>query len=108
MNFYVDPGGGTEPCEKTASISVDLSQSGGSLTGQLRTGCHGTLVLHGTVRGGQVFGSLEDSAGGSYGQVNGTASSDRIQFRTVKEVVNDDGDDSADDYYTSTRVDLSR
>jgi hypothetical protein len=108
ITFYRDPTGGPEPCEKVASIAVGLSQSGETLAGQLETGCHGTLVLHGSVSGGQVSGTLEDSAGRSYGKVNGTTSSNRIQFRTVQEVVNDDGDDSGDDYFTSTRVELSR
>lgn len=108
ITFYRDPTGGAEPCEKITSITVELLQSGGSLTGHLEAGCHGTLVLHGTLSDGQVFGSLDDSAGASYGKVDGTTSSDRIHFRTVQEVVNDDGDDSGDDYYTSTRVDLSR
>ena len=108
MTFYVSPEGGDAPCEKVTTITMELSQSGGSLTGQLRAGCHGGLVLHGTLRGGQMFGSLDDSAGGSYGRVEGSASSDRIQFRTLQELINDDGDDDFDDYFTSTRVDLSR
>ena len=108
MTFYADPSGGGPPCERVTPITVDLVQSGGSLTGQFSASCHGTLVLHGTLGGEQLIGSLDDSAARSYGQVDGTAFSDRIQFRTVQEVVNDDGDNSADDYFTSTRVDLHR
>ena len=107
MNFYASPEGGPQPCEKATSITVDLWQSGESLTGQFTAGCHGTLALHGTLSNGQFSGTVADPSG-PIDKLSGSASSDRIQFRALRELINDDGDDSFDDYYTSTRVDLSR
>lgn len=110
MTFYVNPVDGDQPCEGVTSITVNLVQSSGNLTGQFSAGCHGTLVLHGILRGAQIFGSLDPSAGPSYGQVFGTASSGRIQFRVGQPQVGDgdEPDDDHDDYFISSKVDLSR
>jgi hypothetical protein len=110
ITFYVNPADGDEPCEEVTSIAVSLSQSGGSVSGQISAGCHGTLLLNGTLRGAQIFGSIEDSAGFSYGQVRGTASAERIKFQAVQLQPGDgdEPDSDRDDYFVSCLVDLRR
>jgi hypothetical protein len=111
ITFYVNPEEGEEPCEKAASITVNLVESGTSLTGQFAAGCHGTLVLSGTIVGAaQLFGWLGTTAGGTYGRVNGVFSSKQIRFRTIVDLVGDgdEPDSDRDDNYVATRVELSR
>jgi hypothetical protein len=109
--FYANPEEGDVPCEKVASITIALIESGGNLTGQFEAGCHGTLVLHGIISGGQMFGSLDVSGAGlSYGRVYGSVSSNRIRFQTVYDLPGDgdEPDSDHDDKFVSSKADLSR
>lgn len=111
IEFYGNPEEGDVPCEKVASITITLIESGGNLTGQFEAGCHGTLVLNGIIRGGQMFGSLDVSGAGlSYGRVYGTLSSNRIRFQTVYDLPGDgdEPDSDHDDKFVSSKADLSR
>jgi hypothetical protein len=109
--FYTNPEEGDEPCEKAASITVSLVESGTSLTGQFAAGCHGTIVLSGTLVGAaQLFGWLQTTADANYGKVNGVVSSRHISFRTIVDLVGDgdEPDSDRDDNYVAARVELSR
>jgi hypothetical protein len=111
ITFYANPEEGDEPCEEAASISVNLVEYGTGLTGQFAAGCHGTLVLSGTLSGAaQLFGWLQTTAGANYGKVNGVVSSRHISFRTIVDLVGDgdEPDSDRDDNYVATRVELSR
>jgi hypothetical protein len=111
ITFYANPEEGDEPCEKAASISVNLVEYGTGLTGQFAAGCHGMLVLSGTLFGAaQLFGWLQTTAGANYGKVNGVVSSRHISFRTIVDLVGDgdEPDSDRDDNYVATRVELSR
>jgi len=95
---------GFDTCEGSASITVALVETGGSLTGQFETPC-GTFMLHGLIRSGAIFGSL-DSLNGPGRITGGVVSPNQIQLLATVNV-NYDGDGDADDVM-GIRIALSR
>ncbi len=92
-------------CQDSASITVDLVESGEALTGQFQAGCSGTFVLQGQLQGTTISGSLEGRNG--QGEISGTVLSNRIQFQTISRF-DDRQHRDRHPRFTSSTVDLRR
>ena len=91
-------------CQGSSSITVNLVESNGTLTGQFETRC-GIVSLSGLVRGTDLSGSL-DTPDGQAQISGGLASLNRISFQATQ-LFEYDGDTDPDDHIV-TRVSLSR